>query len=175
MEFSLNIFCCHCNLNSLDRHFVCLIPWNTEVMARSKNVVGAIYLKHRDLPDISGDITCIICTAVNNVASDSAVAAQKLRGVWLVYVTDDESRLALVFQGITINEVKITLHDNKPYVMNQRGTPTERIVIKDFPLLELSDDIRQFMATEFVQLVPCYDIVLQGTEQRWISYEFCQW
>ena len=43
--------------------------------------------------------------------------------------------------------------------MNQRGTPTERIVIKDFPLLELSDDIRQFMATEFVQRVPCSDIL----------------
>ena len=128
-------------------------------MARSKNVVGAIYLKHRDLPDISGDITCIICTAVNNVAPDSAVAAQKLRGVWLVYVTDDESRLALLSQGVTINEVKITLHDNNPYVMNQRGTPTERIVIKDFPLLEVSDDIRQFMATEFVQLVPYSDIL----------------
>ena len=69
MEFLLNIFCCHCNLNSLDGHFVSWIPWDTEVMARSKNVVGAIYLKHRDLkPDISGDITCIICTAVNNIA-----------------------------------------------------------------------------------------------------------
>ena len=67
------------------------------------------------------------------------------------------SWLALPRQGITINDKSILFYDDNPYSM-PHGKQAERIVIKDFPLLEASHVILEYMVNVHNQVKPCSEM-----------------
>ena len=69
-----------------------------------------LYCEHHQFKDVRGDLTDIICTAVNKVTSGQAIGAQKMRGVWAILVRSNEARETLCQNGIDINGAHIPLH-----------------------------------------------------------------
>ena len=58
------------------------------------------YCKHSQFHDVKGDLTDIICTAVNKVTSGHAIGTQKMRRVWAIIVRCSEARETLCQTGI---------------------------------------------------------------------------
>ena len=65
-----------------------------------------IYCEHSLISDVRGDLTDILCTAVNLVTSGEAIEAQSQRM---------RARQTLVQTGIIINGVQIPLHLDNPF------------------------------------------------------------
>ena len=80
-------------------------------MAEVKPLADVIYARHRDISNLTGDLTSIICTAINSIVPEEAVFAKKIKGVWLLYVKSDNARVTLLKLGkLTINtDVQCTL------------------------------------------------------------------
>ena len=81
-----------------------------------------------------GDLTDILCTAVNLVTSGQAIGAQRMRALWAICVRSNGARETLCQTGIAINGVQIPLHLDNPFTA--RRVEGERVVIKDLPLWE---------------------------------------
>ena len=93
-----------------------------------------LYCEHHQFKDVRGDLTYIICTAVNKVTSGQAIGAQKMRGVWAILVRSNEARETLCQNGIDINGAHIPLHLDNPYTVHR--VEGERVIIKDWPIWE---------------------------------------
>ena len=46
-------------------------------MAEVKPLADVIYARHRDISNPTGDLTSIICTAINSIVPEEAVFAKK--------------------------------------------------------------------------------------------------
>lgn len=97
------------------------------------NIATALYVKHGDISGILGDLTFILCSAMDAVVRQkTAVAAQRIRGVWLLYVDSDTSRSTILQQGyLTVCNMRIQVHDTDPFA---RRPQTERVFIRDYPI-----------------------------------------
>ena len=94
-------------------------------------LVDVIYAKHRDLGDITGDLTKMICTAINNITPNEAISAQLIRGIWFLYVKNYAARSTLLCHGkLDLGHRELYLYDVNPYAMQPR-VPHERTVFKD--------------------------------------------
>ena len=109
----------------------------------SKNIF-ILYCEHSLLSGVRGDLTDIICTAVNSVINGQALGAQKMRSLWAIGVRSNEARETLSQSGIMVNDMRIPLHINNPYTAQR--VEGERVIIKDLPFWEddaiLSDFFR---------------------------------
>ena len=123
---STRITCMHDKTPELSR--------NIQTMAEVKPLADVIYARHRDISNLTGDLTSIICTAINSIVPEEAVFAQKIKGVWLLYVKSDNARVTLLKLGkLTINtDVHLYLYDNNPF--DRTRIQNERIVFKDLPV-----------------------------------------
>ena len=101
-----------------------------------------IYCEHSLISDVRGDLTDIVCTAVNLVTSGQAIGAQRMRALWVICVRSNDARETLGQTGIVINGVQIPLHLDNPFTV--RRVEGERVVIKDFPLWESDSLIGDF-------------------------------
>ena len=62
-----------------------------------------------------GDITDILCTAVNLINSGQAIGAQRMSALWAICVCSNGARETLCHTGIVINGVQIQLHLDNPF------------------------------------------------------------
>ena len=95
-----------------------------------------IYAKHRDISHLTGDLTTLICSSINKITPDEAVFAQKIRGIWLLYVRTDNGRTTLLKHGkLHLTEyAQLPLYNDNPFDKN--NVQNERIVFKDIPVWE---------------------------------------
>ena len=100
----------------------------------TQNSLYTLYCEHSLISNVRGDLTDIICTAVNEVTSGQAIGAKKIRAVWAICVRDNNARETLCNTGIDVNGAHIPLHLNNP--LSVRRVEGERVVIKDLPLWE---------------------------------------
>ena len=98
------------------------------------HVVDPIYIKHSDLANMSGDLAGQLCHAADRVEPASAVGAQKLRGLWCLFINSDQARVAILDKGLSIQNNLINLFGSNPYESVTISTKTEKIVFKDIPL-----------------------------------------
>ena len=120
-------------------------------------MADVIYAKHRDLCDINGDLTKMLCTAINTITPDEAISAQLIRGIWFLYVKSDLARCNLLRHGkIHLGHRVLYLYDANPYTTRPR-VPNERIVIKDLPLYEPHELIYNFLS-DHSQIQPVGEI-----------------
>ena len=101
-----------------------------------------IYCEHSLISVVRGDITDILCTAVNLVTSGQAIGAQRMRALWAICVRSNGARETLCQTGIVINGVQIPLHLDNPFTAHR--VEGERVVIKDLPLWESDSLIGDF-------------------------------
>ena len=95
-----------------------------------------IYAKHRDISHLTGDLTTLICSSINEITPDEAVFAQKIRGIWLLYVRTDNGRTTLLKHGkLHLTEyAQLPLYNDNPF--DKYNVQNERIVFKDIPVWE---------------------------------------
>ena len=119
---------------------------NIQTMAEVKPLADVIYARHRDISNLTGDLTSIICTAINSIVPEEAVFAQKIKGVWLLYVKSDNARVTLLKLGkLTINtDVHLYLYDNNPF--DRTRIQNERIVFKDLPVWECDSLVLNYLS-----------------------------
>ena len=99
----------------------------------SKNIF-ILYCEHPLLSSVRGDLTDIICTAVNSVVNGQKLGAQKMRSLWLIGIRRNEAGEILSQSGIMVNDMRIPLHINNPYTAQR--VEGERVIIKDLPFRE---------------------------------------
>ena len=102
--------------------------------------VFVLFCRHDDFTSINGDLTVLICNAVNKIVKTETLGAQKFNDIWGIVVRSHSARETLLQTGIKIDDVHITLHMNlakaNPKVVG------ERVVIRDYPLWE-SDVVKR--------------------------------
>ena len=109
------------------------------------NTIHLIFCKHSDLSNLRGDITFHLCYSVNKLAKYAALGAQKFGPIWAVRIRTEESKSSLIVNGfITIENVHVDIYADDPYGGGIKG-PTERVLIKDYPLWEPDSAITAFL------------------------------
>ena len=127
---------------------MCLLKgYHSKLPGMKSPKLHVLYCKHSQFHEVKGDLTNIICTAVNKVTSGQAIGAQKMRGVWAIIVRCNEARETLCQTGIEINDAHIPLHLENPYSVHK--VEGERVTIKDWPIWE--DDS---LLTEYLRAHP---------------------
>ena len=111
-------------------------------------IPSPLFAKNSEVGDFAGDKSFIICTAMNQIVNSiQAISAQKVRGLWLLYVKSETARSSLLRHGyITIHGRRIHLHNDNPFTTTK--VHTERVTIRDLPLHESNDLILDYLATQ---------------------------
>ena len=106
-----------------------------------------LYAIHRDIANIRGDIALKLCVAMDLVTPDDVVGAQKCRGVWLIYVKNDNSRQILLQQpNMCIDKLTFQIYGSNPFT-TQNNTE-EKIIFKDIPLWESNTMLEVYLKTQ---------------------------
>ena len=70
------------------------------------------------------------------------MGAQKVRGLWKIYINDPEARAILLSRGLSIRHRTINLYDKNPFGMRQRNeVATEKVIIQDLPFEINNEDV----------------------------------
>ena len=115
---------------------MCVVYFYTDTKNSTKQMepknIFILYCEHSLLSGVMGDLTDIICTAVNSVVNVQALGAQKMRSLWAIGIRSNEARETLSQSGIMVNDMRIPLYINNPYTA--QIVEGERVIIKDLPL-----------------------------------------
>ena len=104
-----------------------------------------LYCKHSDFYGMTGDITDLICTAINNIVPNEAIGAQKSKKIWIIGVHSMMAKSTLLHSRILINNINVKLYAN---THTDRILHGERVIIKDLPLWETNTLIENFLHSQ---------------------------
>lgn len=112
----------------------------------SDHLITPLFFKTRDLADHDYD-TYDVCEAVSIVTGkDKLRGAQRIRGLWRLYITDEDSKLKLLTQGLYILGTRVNLYTENPFTGNLGGeSESVKLTIKDIPLSYTNQDITAFL------------------------------
>ena len=106
--------------------------------------VEPVFFLNNDVPQEEGNYfnTLEVCYAVCKVvSSDKHVeGAQRIGGLWRIYLTDLDARVQLLATGINLRGCKITLKEKNPFIhkigyrMGYRPIETTRVYVRNIPL-----------------------------------------
>ena len=100
--------------------------------------------------------TLEVCIAVCNVVSDETVVegAQRIGGLWRIYVTDEVARVNLLCTGISIRGHQITLKDRNPFLSTGfEGEDTTRLYVRNIPLSYDNEEIEKVLRKKGVNMI----------------------
>ena len=100
--------------------------------------------------------TLEICMAVRNVVADESVVegAQRIGGLWRIYLTDEEARVNLLCTGISLRGQQITLRDKNPFLhAGLEGADTTRLFMRNIPLSFDNAEIEKSLKSRGVQMI----------------------
>jgi len=99
-------------------------------------MVEPLYVKHSDVMYVRGDIGRALSTAADRVVPACCEGAQKIRGVWYLFINNEEARAVLLNSLLNVNNLSLSLMNTHPYARSKfADSPTlEKIVFKDIPL-----------------------------------------
>ena len=97
----------------------------------------------------------VCMSAANKIDGSLIEGAQKVGGLWKLYVSTPEARATLLSRNISIRSRNVCLYDQNPFGMRrQNRVQTEKITIQDLPLSVDNEDVYNLI-TSF----PGYEIV----------------
>lgn len=135
-----------------------------------------LYIRHSELQHVRGDLRLILTRAAENIVPRCIIGAQKIRGMWYLYVSGTRARYAILQSDLIIMNTKIHVLDFNPYESNTgyEDIPLEKIVFKDIPLhdMEGTNLIYQYLEERpHIKIVGdvCYS-KLQGNNRRNTQY-----
>ena len=126
-------------------------------MPASTPTASPVFLKHGDIAILEYNIPLHLCNAINRIAPESAVCAQRMGAYWHLFAIDDESRDAiLTVCELSVANTLITECATQPIV---RQIPNERIVFKNIPF-DVNNDVLKDFLKQHHQIVLKSDIML---------------
>ena len=93
-------------------------------------------------------IVCEICYAVRDVVERESYIdwAQKIGGLWRVYVKDPIARAQVLVTGISLRDIQINMYDKNPYLHpGKEDVETTRLYIQNIPLSYGNDVITNYL------------------------------
>ena len=125
--------------------------------ANSKRVEPVFFLNNEVEQDSGTYLdTLEVCLAVCEVVSDESVVegAQRIGGLWRIYLTDEEVRARLLCTGINLRNIQITLKDRNPFLLpGHEYVETTRLYIRNIPLSYDNDVITNTLKNMGVQML----------------------
>ena len=113
------------------------------------HVVEPLYVKTIDVSYVIGDTGVQLCQAADRIQENSAVGAQKVRGLWHLFLSSEEARTIILNDSIVVQKQVVPIHSTHPYERsNEIGFATEKIVFKDIPL---SDDMGNDLIEQYLR------------------------
>ena len=100
-----------------------------------------VFIRDVDI-NVRGNIILQLCDRINSKWPGEAIGAQKVHQVWRIYVKSPRTRAGLIVNGLNVNGVNVSVHDEIP--VNDNNKLSERVVIKDLPATLPSDRILSF-------------------------------
>ena len=100
--------------------------------------------------------TLEVCLAVCSVVSDESTVegAQRIGGLWRIYLTDQNTRVQALCTGINIRDIQINLKDKNPYlVAGHDEVESTRLYIRNVPLSYDNDAIENSIKSLGVQML----------------------
>lgn len=122
-------------------------------------VSAPLFVNHNHIKDLKGNISLILCTAMDIIVPGKAICAQRMGDYWDLFVSDDDSRDALLVSGgLSINNTLITIYDSMPNEnKKQFYIPNERIVFKNVPFYTDNSELIAYLS-EHKQIILRSDI-----------------
>ena len=152
---------------------------NTERSSASR--VQPVFVRNNTLPAFSDKeySTSEICTAVEKVCGfGNAIGAQRIGGLWRIYLSSETARQKLLISGVVLRGVQVLVRDKNPFiVISQDGSQTEqqttRLSIGNIPLSFSDKDILESMKALKCQpqskMVAERDRDANGKLTRWLT------
>lgn len=101
--------------------------------------------------------TLEVCMAVCEVVSDDnyVEGAQRIGGLWRVYLTNLEARVQLLSTGISIRGCQIMLKDKNPFInaVGREDVDTTRVYARNIPLSYDNGEIEKALKSKGVQIL----------------------
>lgn len=137
--------------------------------------VEPVYFLNNDVPQEEGNYldTLDVCYAVCEViSSDKYVeGAQRIGGLWRIYLTDLDARIQLLATGINLRGYQITLKDKNPFLYRLgfrsgfRPVETTRVYVRNIPLSYDNAEIEKALKGQDVTMVSDLKYVRARTKQ----------
>jgi len=123
---------------------------------RAADSCQPVFVTARALP-LYGDRfpdTVEICSAAEKTAGRGTIrGAQRIRGLWRIYVKKQCAREKLLLEGFVFRGVQVPLLDANPYALSgEQDHPTTKLWIGDIPLSASDKDIESALVAKGCQL-----------------------
>ena len=116
--------------------------------------INPVYFFHKEaMPEIvrnENELSSFeVCMSVANIIDESLIeGAQKVGGLWKIYLCDPKARAVLLSNGLSIRHRSINLYDENPYSMKRRYEgQTEKVTIQDLPLSIDNEDVYNLISS----------------------------
>lgn len=100
--------------------------------------------------------TLEICLAVCDVVTDDSVVegAQRIGGLWRIYLTNVDARAQLLCTGITLRGLQVSLKDRNPFLsfMGKGYVETTRLYVRNIPLSFDNNEIEKALKGKKVEM-----------------------
>ena len=116
--------------------------------------INPVYFCHKEaMPEIvrnENELSSFeVCMSIANIIDESLIeGAQKVGGLWKIYLCDPEARAVLLSNGLSIRHRSINLYDENLYSMKRRYEgQTEKVTIQDLPLSIDNEDVYNLISS----------------------------
>ena len=121
--------------------------------------VEHVFFMNNDINQEDGNYldTYEICTAVHEVIGgdkERIDGAQRIVGLWRVYIKDKEARVLVLCTGINLRGVQITLKDRNPFLLpGHEAVDMTRVYVRNIPLSYDNDEIENALKNMGVKMI----------------------
>jgi len=98
------------------------------VIMEEKSITGGVpplFFKHRELGLGQNEKLSVyeLCKELykNNLNEDDIEGAQRIKGLWRVYMNSAEKRTYLYANGFFFRNISVTLYDQNPFIRNEEN------------------------------------------------------
>ena len=133
--------------------------WGTANMTEeSVKRVEPVFFLNNEVDQLEGKWlnTLEVCLSVCDVISNenSVEGAQRIGGLWRVYVTDEETRVNLLSTGINLRGNQVALKDKNPFLnLWFENIETTRLFIRNIPLSYDNKEIEKSLKDKGVHML----------------------
>lgn len=116
-----------------------------------KTVTGGVtplFVKHRDLGlDINVRLSVLdFCKELYHVIDRKDIeGAQRIRGLWRIYLNNQEAKTKLYTNGFTFRGMSVTIYEHNPFLLNEENNdPTKKLMkvfVQNLPLSVSNQEI----------------------------------
>ena len=123
--------------------------------------------------------TAEICSyAEKTTGFNSIIGAQKISGLWRIYLRDKGGRQKLLIQGMTVRGVQVTVKDKNPYPVRslygkEEETPATKVIVGNVPISfsdqEMLKSVQELGCTLRSKLILERDRDEKGKLTHWLT------